>query len=189
MQKDHSIGITSYLPSFLPSLWQRPSPLVEVLIDAERQILYTRSQSSAIGVRPLFSVASTRMYNVTHIVYCTLYIIYDGITSHYIIYRDVNGSYRASLRSSSPCCQGFNLLACDCVRLFMYLTNSLRPVRKFGTDIYIRLRHVNTSRRPRRYYYYCNVRLCIDSDMKSFDSKVKCLKILLNSVGTGLPET
>lgn len=56
LQVDHSSGFSAYLPSFVPALWQKPSPILELAFDKERQILYTRSQKSSIEV-------SLRIYN------------------------------------------------------------------------------------------------------------------------------
>lgn len=53
-QVDHSSGFSAYLPSFLPALWQRPSPVLEIAIDERRHILYTRSQRSSIEVCDAF---------------------------------------------------------------------------------------------------------------------------------------
>ena len=51
MQVDHSSGFSAYLPSFLPALWQKPSPILEIALDSHRHILYTRSQRSSIEVK------------------------------------------------------------------------------------------------------------------------------------------
>ena len=52
-QKDHTAGWAPYLPSLpgaLSGLWARPSPILEIAVDLERNILYTRAQSSALQV-------------------------------------------------------------------------------------------------------------------------------------------
>lgn len=58
-QKDLTSSWTPYLPS-LPSYFNsflpRPSPILEIAIDSERNILYTRSQNSSIQVPALPSL-------------------------------------------------------------------------------------------------------------------------------------
>eukprot|EP00889_Picochlorum_renovo_P004014 jgi/Picre1/31044/NNA_006401.t1 len=47
----HTRGIKAYLPSFIPSsLLGSVQPIVQIVVDDERHILYTRSQSSVIHV-------------------------------------------------------------------------------------------------------------------------------------------
>ena len=55
LQRDLSVGLTAYLPSFLPKLWARPSAVVELAHDPWRHILYLRLQSGAIQVRSCLS--------------------------------------------------------------------------------------------------------------------------------------
>ena len=50
-QRPHTAGLTAYLPSFLPALFPRPGALLQLAVDAERHILYARSQTSGIQVR------------------------------------------------------------------------------------------------------------------------------------------
>ena len=47
----HTKGIRAYLPSFIPSsLMGAPQPIVQVVVDDTRHVLYTRSESSVIAV-------------------------------------------------------------------------------------------------------------------------------------------
>jgi nuclear pore complex protein Nup155 len=47
----HTRGIRAYLPSFIPAtIMGTPQPIVQILVDDERHILYTRSQSSVLCV-------------------------------------------------------------------------------------------------------------------------------------------
>ena len=50
VQRDVTAGLSVYLPSFLPKLWQRPSAVVELALDSWRHILYLRLQGGAIQV-------------------------------------------------------------------------------------------------------------------------------------------
>lgn len=59
LQKDLTSSWTPYLPSlpsYFNSLLPRPSPILEIAIDSERNILYTRSQNSSIQVHWTSSV-------------------------------------------------------------------------------------------------------------------------------------
>ena len=55
-QRPHTAGLTAYLPSFLPALFPRPGALLQLVVDAERHILYARSQTSGIQVRGLLDI-------------------------------------------------------------------------------------------------------------------------------------
>lgn len=55
-QRPHTAGLTAYLPSFLPALFPRPGALLQLVVDAERHILYARSQTSGIQVRGLLGI-------------------------------------------------------------------------------------------------------------------------------------
>lgn len=60
VQKDLTSSWTPYLPSlpsYFNSLLPRPSPILEIAIDSERNILYTRSQNSSIQVRDASLIA------------------------------------------------------------------------------------------------------------------------------------
>lgn len=47
----HTRGIRAYLPSFIPAtIMGAPQPILQILVDDERHILYTRSQSSMLSV-------------------------------------------------------------------------------------------------------------------------------------------
>jgi hypothetical protein len=53
VQRDLTSSWAPYLPSlptYLSGLWPRPSAILEIAIDSERNILYTRSQNSSIQV-------------------------------------------------------------------------------------------------------------------------------------------
>lgn len=51
LQRDLMASWAPYMPSlptYLTGLWPRPSAILEIAIDSERNILYTRSQNSSI---------------------------------------------------------------------------------------------------------------------------------------------
>ena len=50
MQRDANSGWSSMYPSFWSGLFAKPSPVLEVAVDADRNILYTRSENSSIQV-------------------------------------------------------------------------------------------------------------------------------------------
>lgn len=50
----HTRGIRAYLPSFIPAtIMGSPQPIIQVVVDDERHILYTRSQNSILNVYDL----------------------------------------------------------------------------------------------------------------------------------------
>ena len=51
LQRDLSRGVSAYLPGFVPRMWHKPSPILDIVIDNDRHILYTRSQNSSIQVQ------------------------------------------------------------------------------------------------------------------------------------------
>ncbi len=50
MQRDANTGWSSLYPSFWSSLFAKPSPILEIAVDTDRNILYTRSKNSSIQV-------------------------------------------------------------------------------------------------------------------------------------------
>ena len=52
-QRDASSGWSSLYPSFWSSFFAKPSPILEMAVDADRGILYTRSENSALQVTPV----------------------------------------------------------------------------------------------------------------------------------------
>lgn len=50
VQRDLTAGLSQFLPSFVPRLWSKPSPVAELALDAYRHILYLRLQSGAVQV-------------------------------------------------------------------------------------------------------------------------------------------
>ena len=50
MQRDLTAGLSQFLPSFVPRLWAKPSPVAELTLDSYRHILYLRLQSGAVQV-------------------------------------------------------------------------------------------------------------------------------------------
>ena len=52
-QRDASSGWSSLYPSFWSSIFAKPSPILEMTVDADRGILYTRSENSALQVTPM----------------------------------------------------------------------------------------------------------------------------------------
>ena len=50
LQRDLTAGLSQFLPSFVPRLWTRPSPVAGITLDAWRHILYLRLQSGAVQV-------------------------------------------------------------------------------------------------------------------------------------------
>ena len=53
MQRDANSGWSSLYPSFWSGLFAKPSPILEMAVDTDRNILYTRSENSSIQVLPL----------------------------------------------------------------------------------------------------------------------------------------
>lgn len=60
MQVCYTGRFEAYLPRW--SIFRRASPLMQIVIDRERQILYTRSQSGAIGVSCLHAAYILSIY-------------------------------------------------------------------------------------------------------------------------------
>lgn len=52
VQRDANTGWSSLYPSFWSSLFAKPSPILEIAVDTDRNILYTRSENSSIQVAP-----------------------------------------------------------------------------------------------------------------------------------------
>lgn len=60
MQVCYTGRFEAYLPRW--SIFRRASPIMQVVIDRDRQILYTRSQSGAIGVSCLHAAFMLGIY-------------------------------------------------------------------------------------------------------------------------------
>ncbi len=51
MQRDANSGWSSLYPSFWSGFFAKPSPTLEMTVDTDRNILYTRSENSFLQVR------------------------------------------------------------------------------------------------------------------------------------------
>lgn len=51
MQRDANSGWSSLYPSFWSGFFAKPSPILEMTVDTDRNILYTRSENSSLQVR------------------------------------------------------------------------------------------------------------------------------------------